>query len=122
MDFSNFLFQWFGWYFLVLAFLFSIFHRKVQDALKVLSSNEAVLRLLGLMNIFFGIALAVGYLNFHLDKRVILQIIAILMIASGVFRFIFFKQAQYVMQLIIQKKYRPIILFVLYFFGFYLIS
>jgi len=117
MDFAFYVIKLFGSYFLLLAILFTFLHKKTTEAMSSILKDESLVRALGLINIFFGLALILCCLNIATDERLIVQIISLLLIASGIARLVFYTKFKNFVTKVITKKNR-----IIYLVGLWLIS
>lgn len=90
MDVSVYLIKLFGSYFFLLALFFTVAYKRMVEAVNSIVKDESLVRALGIINVFSGLALLLAYFNEYNDYRIILQIIAVLMLISGVMRVLFY--------------------------------
>lgn len=114
MDFALYIIKLFGSYFLLLAILFTFLHKKTADAMSSILKDESLVRALGLLNLFFGLALILCFLTVATDERLIVQILSILLIISGIARLIFYTKFKNFVAKVITKKNRIIYLVALW--------
>lgn len=114
MDCSVYLIKLFGSYFLLIALFFSFLYKKMAEAVQSILKDEALTRALGLLNIFFGLALFIPYMEVYQDMRIALQVIALLMIATGTARLLFYTKYKSFITKTFTKKTRIFYLIVLY--------
>jgi hypothetical protein len=86
----------------------------MAEAVQSILKDEALTRALGLLNIFFGLALFIPYMEVYQDMRIALQVIALLMIATGTARLLFYTKYKSFITKTFTKKTRIFYLIVLY--------
>lgn len=115
MDFALYIIKLFGSYFLFLAIMFTFFNKKTVESVSSIMKDEALVRALGLLNLFLGLALIICFLTVATDERLIVQIISILLIISGIARFAFYTKFKNFVGKMFNKKNQIIYLVALWF-------
>lgn len=107
MVLSIFLAKLLGIYFLIIAGAWLVRKDPFDQSIKEFISSRGLIFLSGLMNILFGLAIAIGHPIWQLNWMGLITLLGYLMIFKGIFRVIFTERAQRGMLKIIDKGYWP---------------
>lgn len=113
MTLSIFLAKFIGIYFLIMAVVWLFFRHEFAKTLRDLITNHGVVALSGLINLLFGLAIAIAHPIFAFNWQGLITLIAYLFIISGICRIMYPQYAVKGFDWILNEGYWLILLFLL---------
>ncbi len=109
MELSIFLAKLLGIYMLIVAVVWIVRKDQLDKSIKEIASSRSLIVFSGMMNILFGLAIAIGHPLWQLNWIGLITLIGYLMIFTGIMRLAFPENIQDHMLNVVKKGYWPIV-------------